>query len=358
MSFIKKTFSSLIIISISCLIGLIIIEVILQFVKDGDGWGATNKVNIRRNFQYQYDISNLYKSTYSKVNYERNKYGLRDDCASTKEIEILTIGGSTTDQIYVPFEHTFQKVLQERMRSINSGFGCVTNAGIDGHSTWGHIFSFEKWFPLIPNLSPNYILLYIGINDTDFKRAEGPKLGYDVLNRSSYKDFLKKFEIVQLLIPIYRYFKPSSDKIGFARHGKKMFRIDEYNINKLNNQTKHLSKINAEAFGDRLKLILNKIKELGATPICVTQPHRYIKIKNKISYGVPNILGEGFSGLDFDYSIKEINLIINNLCGKNTIDLHNHDFSDEHFYDGIHTNEKGSIEIGNTIANFLIKNTN
>ena len=306
-------------------------------------------------FQYQYDISNLYESNYSKVNYERNKYGLRDDCTSPKEIEILTIGGSTTDQIYVPFEHTFQKVLQKKMKLINPNFGCVTNAGIDGHSTWGHIFSFEKWFPMIPDLNPKYILLYIGINDTYFKRTEGPKLGYDVLNRPSNKDFFKNFEIVQLLMPIYRYLKPSSDKIGFAGHRKKIYIVDDYNINKLNNKTKYLSKINSEAFRDRLKIILNNIKKLDATPICVTQPHRYTKIKNETTYGVANIMGEGFSGLDFDYSITEINLIINNLCGKNTLDLYNHDFSDEHFYDGIHTNERGSIEIGNAIANFLIK---
>ena len=92
----------------------------------------------------------------------RNEFGLRDSCDSIKDIEILTIGGSTTDQRYVPFKFTYQSIIEQRLKEVDRNFGCVSNAGVDGHSTWGHLFSFEKWFPLIPNLKPNFIILYIG----------------------------------------------------------------------------------------------------------------------------------------------------------------------------------------------------
>ena len=357
MKLIKKTLISLFIISISSLIGILIFESILQILKKGDGWGVINQANIRRNFNAQYNISKLYKSDKSVVNYVRNKYGLRDDCNTSKNIEILTVGGSTTDQIYVSFENTFQKVLQERLLIEDENFGCVTNAGIDGHSTWGHIFSFKKWFPLIPNLNPKYVLLYVGINDTYFESAERPKLGYDVLVNSSKKDFLKKFETVQLLMPIYRYLKFSNDQIGFAGHGKQILTKDKYTVTVLNKKINSISKKNAEAFRARFKLILNYVKSLGSTPICVTQPHRYvIKKKDNINYGIPDIIGEGFSGLDYDYLIQDLNLVINELCKENTLDLYNQKFSDEHFYDGIHTTDKGSIKIGNLMANFIIEN--
>ena len=351
----KKAFFSLIIIFISCLIGILITEGVLQMLKKGDGWAVTNQANIKRNFKAQYNISKLYSSKKSTVNYVRNKYGLRDDCTTSKDIEILTIGGSTTDQIYVSFESTFQKILQERLRLEDINFGCVTNAGIDGHSTWGHIFSFEKWFPLIQDLNPKYILLYVGINDTYFESADRPKLGYDVLVNSSKKNFLKKFEIVQLLMPIYRYLRYYDKQVGFAGHARKTLNKNSYTVTVLNKKVVPISKKNAEAFRIRLKLILNHVKNLEATPICVTQPHRFIIKKGENIYGIPGIVGEGFSGLDYDYLIQELNLVINELCKENTLDLYSHKFSDEHFYDGIHTTDQGSIEIGNTIADFIIE---
>ena len=202
MYFIKKKIFLLFIIFTSCIVGVLITEGVLQILKKGDGWGEANKANIRRNFKAQFNISELYNSNKSTVNYVRNKYGLRDDCNTSKDIEILSVGGSTTDQIYVPFENTYQKILQKRLREEDPDFGCVTNAGIDGHSTWGHIFSFEKWFPLIPNLKPKYVLLYIGINDTYFESADKPNFGYDILANCTNKCFLKQFEIVQLLLPL------------------------------------------------------------------------------------------------------------------------------------------------------------
>ena len=276
MLLIKKISFSIIIIFISCLIGILITEGVLQILKKGDGWGVTNQANIKRNFKAQYNVSKLYKSEKSVVNYVRNKYGLRDDCTTSKNIEILTVGGSTTDQIYVPFESTFQKILQERLRLEDKDFGCVTNAGIDGHSTWGHIFSFEKWFPLIPNLNPKYVLLYVGINDTYFESAGRTKLGYDVLVNSSKKNFLKQFETVQLLMPIYRYLKFSDNQVGFAGHGRKTLSEEKYKVTTLNEKIVPISKKNAEAFRVRFKLILNHVKSLKATPICITQPHRFM----------------------------------------------------------------------------------
>ena len=44
------------------------------------------------------------------------------------------------------------------------------------------------------------------------------------------------------------------------------------------------------------------------------------------------------------------------LCGKNFLDLYNYDFSNKHFYDGVHTTELGSIHIENAMADFLINN--
>ena len=356
MNWIKKKLIPITLVVFSCLTGTLIIEVILQLTKNNDEWSVTREANILRNFQFQYRLNEDDNFEEKIQNYTRNQYGLRDDCAHNKDIKILTIGGSTTDQRYVQYKDTFQKIIQNILTAENPDFGCVTNAGMDGHSTWGHIFSFEKWFPLIPNLNPEYILLYIGFNDANFKRTNNPNLGYETTPNKGVKAFLIKFEIVNRLLPIYRYLNHSiqKDTISYTRHEKKKFKTDDYTITKLNKDTIVLSELNSKAFKSRLEVILRYIEDLETKLICVTQPHRYVINKNGTLYGLPNVMEDGFSGLDFDYSIREINKVILELCKENNLDLYNHNFSDEHFYDGVHTTAKGSIEIGKLMAKFII----
>ena len=204
MNWIKQLYVPLLIIFLSCFVGFAVVEVILRIVNSNDPWVQTREANILRNFQFSYDISQIYKSDTPSVDYHRNQYGLRDDCKAPSEIEILTIGGSTTAQRYTPFASTYQERLEERLKDFNDSFGCVSNAGIDGHTTWGHLFSFEHWFPLIPGLKPKIILLYVGINDAGFQRASSPNIGFDTQRTDGVKGFLKRLEITNALLPIYR----------------------------------------------------------------------------------------------------------------------------------------------------------
>ena len=90
--------------------------------------------------------------------------GISGKYDSVDNIDIITIGGSTTDQRYIADSLTFQRVLQKEF--LNSGRNIsIANAGIDGQSTIGHINNFYWWFPYINNLRADYFLFFIGIND-------------------------------------------------------------------------------------------------------------------------------------------------------------------------------------------------
>jgi len=126
----------------------------------------------------------------------------------------------------------------------------------------------------------------------------------------------------------------------------------------MNKKTELMASQNALAFRLRMEKLLSEIHALGATPLCVTQPHRFVKeIEGEIR-GVENVLGKDFSGIDYDFSIRKLNEVIFDLCGSNTVDLYSHEFSNSHFYDGVHTTAKGSEEIGRVIADFIISNFN
>ena len=124
-------------------------------------WRKARNINVLFNYETEHKLGDLYASKTGVARYKRDKYGLRDDCAGPESIDILTIGGSTTDQRLLDLRDTFQAQMQKEILRRTGESICVSNAGIDGHSTFGHLYSFDKWFPLIPNLKPSFIILYI-----------------------------------------------------------------------------------------------------------------------------------------------------------------------------------------------------
>ena len=356
MNLIKRIMLSSFVILISIMVSIFILEGLLQIIKERDGWELARSINVKRNFEFDYPSKDPYNHnpSFELVNYKRDEYGLRDNCSDPKDIKILTIGASTTDQRYVSLESTFQTVLQNRLTSKIGVFGCVSNAGVDGHSSFGNIFSFEKWFPLIPELSPTYVILYVGIIDADISRPTRSNPGFDNMFDEGWKGWLKQFEIVFRLLPIYDYLQSlSNPDLVLSTHKATPYIVDDYTESYLNQNTKQLSEINALGFRARYELLLEGVEEMGATPICITQPHIYTKTISGKKLGVA--MG-GYNGLDIDYSLKLLNSQIYDLCGPLVLDLYSHEFKKEHFYDGSHTTELGSIYIGNLIADFMIEN--
>ena len=171
-------------------------------------------------------------------------------------------------------------------------------------------------------------MLYVGLNDGDFVR-NGPNSGFDINDAKTIKSYLKSFEIVRELLPIYRFIQQSSVHASGAAsgHAPNQYIQEDYTVADIHEETEKLAKENAAAFKFRMVTLLDEIQSMGATPICVTQPHRYVISKNNQLYGIPKIMGDEFSGIDYDYSIKQINNVIFELCGENAFDLYGMDFS-------------------------------
>ncbi len=354
----KKVLIFLLIIwSIGLFLILILLEVALNLYSRANEWKEVRDLNIIRNQTFSYYVKNKYETTQNTIEYKRNVFGLRDDCGEPQNIDILTIGGSTTDQRYIKFESTYQKVLQELINENSLSKICVSNAGVDGHSTHGHIESFKKWFPLIPNLKPKYVFLYIGLNDADFLR-EGAVRGFDNLDSKGHKGFLKQFEIVASLLPLWRsatsYFRSNFIDL-YSNHAPTIYTLEDYTETEINPDTKEKSKKNAIAFKKRLLILKNYINNLGSTSICITQPHLFKRKINGKVLGIENVISSQFNGLDYDLSLRHLNNVIYEVCGeKYTLDVYAESFSPSHFYDGTHLSEKGSEHLGRLIYQNLM----
>ena len=73
MNSINKKLASLLIVTLSCLTGLVVIEIGLRFIHFDNPWQVNEEANILRNFQFTYDVSKLYSSDSLNVKYMRNE---------------------------------------------------------------------------------------------------------------------------------------------------------------------------------------------------------------------------------------------------------------------------------------------
>ena len=79
---------------------------------------------------------------------------------------VLTIGGSTTDQRYVDDAKTWQSILESKTDKR------VINGGVDGQSTFGHVFSLKNWHvKTLDHEQVDDIIFYVGVNDVRFSKG-------------------------------------------------------------------------------------------------------------------------------------------------------------------------------------------
>jgi hypothetical protein len=139
---------------------------------------------VNRSYKYRQELYD----PYGDVLYSRDKYGLRGSHETVSEIELATVGGSTTDQRYITEGQTWQDALRT-LTGIR-----VANAGVDGMTSFGHLVAVSEWLHEIPSFSPKNYLHYVGVNDAalsqeprqhDFDRSGRLNLSLRSLSRRS-----------------------------------------------------------------------------------------------------------------------------------------------------------------------------
>lgn len=126
---------------------------------------------VNRTYVYRQE---LYQP-HGKITYSRDRFGLRGVREPLPQLDLVTVGGSTTDQRYIGEGETWQDVLRAR-----SGLA-VANAGSDGMSSFGHLVAVTEWLHRVPDFAPRYYLHYIGVNDAALSRepSQSDRSGQD-----------------------------------------------------------------------------------------------------------------------------------------------------------------------------------
>ena len=328
--------------------GLVLLE--LAF----GGWireDPFRKLHVPTHIDREYALDGLYPGPDS-IRYTRDRYGLRGTYASPGEIGILTVGGSTTDQAYVTDGETWQDVLARDLE--DKGYPVsVVNAGVDGHSTHGHLKNFEWWFPRIPGFAPRCILYYIGINDIF---ADTPPYAADRGWRGAVVEKSVSYRIYRILQGALLARKYD---IG---HGRIDFDAMRWTDKPLASPAVYdaVFKDRLAAYAERVRALIEKTRALGALPVFATQQTRMFRRDGGRVTGVEldfEFHGHRFNGVDRYHILEMYNDVVRRVCretGTPCIDLADGlALTDSDFYDFMHNTPAGARKIGDFLAEKL-----
>lgn len=245
----------------------VLVELAFGSIFFGENYGV---LVVDRNVSRRFDASERYGG--GITHYSRDEHGLRGVYPDPSSIDILTIGGSTTNEILIDEGKTWSDRLAKEFA--DAGLPkVVVNAGVDGQSTVGHLKVFDLWFPKIPNFEPRYILAYIGINDLSHLLSDTPPNKWEAMVEQN-----KTFK---------QYLRNNSALYGLYRTAKGMIRArDAMLVHSTITETRQWRTpfmppdVDAaekrfapflEAYGDRVRELIRRIRGLNAKPIIVTQ---------------------------------------------------------------------------------------
>ncbi|MBI87285.1 MAG: hypothetical protein CMG63_04305 [Candidatus Marinimicrobia bacterium] len=318
-----------------------------------------NHLNITRNATYNFQLNNLYPWEDSLSTYVRDELGFRGEYPGPSNINILTLGGSTTAQKFISEGYTWQDIMQKEFFK-NGKEIYVVNAGVDGQSSLGHLAAFEDWFNSIPNLRVDYFLVYTGINDFMLNESS-PVFGRDYLindinKKSSFSILQKKSALFFALQKLKGYYVAKKRR---ARHQK--IDLNEANWFDYPLLSMHIEEYKGylEKYESRMIKLLKKINDFGSKAIIVSHSANGLWMKEgDIIYGIDanicnsdGINGKRYNGVDYYYFKSLLNNKIEEICNLRDVpyldiddflifDL-NHDL-----YDTMHNTPSGAKKIG------------
>lgn len=205
----------------------------------------------------------------------RNSLGFRGpELPADREhvLTIITIGGSTTECHFLSDGKTWPFLLGKELA--DSFPGCwLNNAGLDGHSTYGHTVLLNDH---VKQLRPSVILFLTGINDVE---TSGPSF-HDKLNtRGAYPDLkhyiFENSEVLNLLLNLARgwraqKFNNTTNSLLVLDKDEKFVLPDSVMKERLAKQKPYL-----EAYRARLLQLADTCIAWHILPVFITQPNQF-----------------------------------------------------------------------------------
>src|SRR4051812_30382833 len=191
----------------------------------------------------------------------------------SRRLTVVTIGGSTTECLFLSDGKTWTDAMARRLASSFPGIW-LNNAGLDGQSTYGHLILLRDF---VVGLRPRVAVFLIGVNDIglDGRNPYDAALTPPASPLRSAIVFIRGHsELAALTQNLLRTARAKEEGFGHAQ-------IDLRTIPHLEHDTATtqatMAKFSAplDAFAARVSAIVDECRTHGIEPILVTQPALY-----------------------------------------------------------------------------------
>jgi len=364
-SFARSLLSKALLLLFGTIVALLLLEVLLRFYNPLQARIKGNRIVLTTNKTYHIK-NDIIKGLDPEITVTRNSIGFRGPnppADMSKYLSVVTIGGSTTQCFFLSDDQTWTSQLGKDLEnSFNSIW--INNAGLDGHSTHGHIVLLEDF--VVP-LHPKVAIFLVGANDvarasiSDWD-AENVKSG---LQFDSAKAFIKSAsaysEVIALFLNGYRSY--TAYKAGLIHQQIDLKSQGYLDIPEAEQQQQFAQSVNAEflnGYEQRLTKIVEVCRSAGIQPVFVTQPLL-------VGFGIDDVTGMDLARIKaygprqtgkMYWDVVEAYNDVTRKVGKahkiQVIDLaHEMPKSSRYFYDFIHYTPQGAKVIADILDTAL-----
>jgi lysophospholipase L1-like esterase len=269
-------------------------------------------------------------------------------------LTIVTIGGSTTESLFLSDGRTWTDAMARRLERDFPGVW-VNNAGIDGHTTFGHLILLKSF---IIRLHPKVAVFLIGANDVGLDRPrtfdEGVLPAAGGL-RHAANAVAEHSEIVNLLWNLARAARARERGLGHSE-------IDLKTAERLVLDPDVMERTEAEyrqylpGYAQRLGEIADLTRANGIQPVWITQPALFGDGRDPatgVELATIKVNGRGNGHLE--WRLLEMHNDVMRQIGRERdiplIDLARELPKDSrYFYDFLHFTNDGSEKVGEIVA--------
>ena len=272
-----------------------------------------------------------------------------------EHLSILTVGGSTTECLFIPEEKTWSHLLGQQLHSSFNNIW-LNNAGLNGHSTYGHLQLMKEY---IVKLHPDYCLFLVGCNEvdrTDLTPSDS------TLNNEHQKLIVKLANysvLANVSLNFYRHHLARNRELvnnkQFSLRGKEKREISDSLIQLKIQQQATL----VDQYEQRLQQLISICVNSNITPVFITQPCLLGDTADDITgINMGSLAIEENSNGKLIWALFQLynqkTLAVCKEKGIYTIDLATLlPKSSRYFYDNIHYNNEGCKKISEIIYDSL-----
>ena len=321
----KVILNNLLTVAFSLLLSFMLLEGLLRIFQPFEYQVRGNKIWLPQDRKFQ--LTNDKTDKLDKIIYtSRNHMGFRGEPPPKNFAEYLTIiavGGSTTACELISDHNTWCDLLAAKLKS-NFKSLWLNNAGLDGHSTYGHIVLMEDF---IIKIRPKVVLFLVGANDIGL---ETPRI-YDQdqfkkplpgIVAPLWDRLVNRSELLIYSINFFRFFK--AKKRGLTHTFCDFHELDQFDI-----PAEQISLILQEqkqkylpSYAERLSRLIEISRQNSIEPILITQPSLMGDLFDPTTgINLARVNSAGWNGKAYWQVLELYNDVTRNIAAKQKVGL-------------------------------------